>query len=88
MTITWFILLDLPIVFIIILHNAFAPLVSTHHVPKGKLIELCSWKIVRISEQVMPTYKHPIIFSPPVEAIVHILLFHSEERYHESKDLA
>lgn len=36
----------------------------------------------------MPTYEHPIIFSPQVEAIAHILLFHSEERYHESKDLA
>ena len=95
LTITWFILLDLPIVFIIILQlflllRRWSRRITSPRESSYLTIfhELCSWKIIRISEQVMPTYKHPIIFSPQVEAIDHILLFQGGERYHESKDLA
>ena len=37
-------------------------------------LELCSWKAVHFSEQIMSTDKYPSIFSRQMEAIVYIYI--------------
>lgn len=82
-TITWFILLDFPIVLIIILQyfcfcavGLDASQLISHSFPRALLSENCSH--LRIGNAYLQTPDH----------IVHILLFHGGEKCHESKDLA